>query len=67
MWWFKRRKAHDEIARKEALAQKINSDSIQKLNEAVESTKKLNELLESDGGVTQLIFLATGGDRRVKR
>jgi hypothetical protein len=64
--FFNRRKAKAEDEAKERQIQEIRQETFQAIDAAHQSATKLNQLLEKDGGITELIFLATGGDRRGK-
>lgn len=64
---FFRKRKFQELETKEKAIQAIRQETLKKVDAATSNTKKLNKLLDKDGGVTQLIFLATGGDRRGKK
>jgi len=77
MWFWRKKTVSREKAfqKKEAQIQAIDRDTLKtidkaskKIMEASKKTEKLNNFIEKeDGGVTELIFLATGGDRRSNR
>lgn len=64
MWFFGKRRNIAQSDAKEAQIQAIRQETLGKIDEAAKSTERLNKLLEKDGGVTYMLFLATGGDRR---
>lgn len=64
MWLFDRKKRQNEAARKEAVIQAIHAETDGKIEEATRATRKVNQFIEKQGGTTNLIFLATGGERR---
>lgn len=67
MWFMKKRPVvNEEAAQQEAEATAINSEIIQKLNRSTAKLKKVNEAIEKDGGVTYRLWLATGGDKRMR-
>lgn len=64
MWFIRRKKQAAALAQKEAEIQAIRHETLEKLDTATQNTKQLNQALKTGGGVTELIFLATGGGRR---
>lgn len=58
MWLFLRRK---NCKRGDAKA--IHDETMRNMDKAIDVTARLSK----EGGTTQLIFLATGGDKRVKK
>lgn len=60
----KRREA--ELDKKEAQIQAVHSDTLKKIDKYTKPTKKLNDYIE-DRDITNLIFLASGGDHRRKK
>lgn len=68
MLWFGKRKQDAINASKEAEFRRIHNQNIQRNYRAAEEIDKTTKLLEDrDMGITELIFLATGGDHRGKR
>lgn len=63
MWSFRTRKHREALAHKEAQIQAVRKQTLKKIDAATTNTRKLNQVLD-DGGVTGLIWAATGGDRR---
>lgn len=65
MFWFGRKKQEAIEAKKEAEFRRIHDANIRKNYHAAEQIDKVNKLIENgDMGITELVFLATGGDRR---
>lgn len=56
-----------ETERQEREIQKIRGETLRHAKTAADNTKKLIKLLDDETlGVTGSIFLATGGDKRIK-
>ena len=66
MWFLNRRKREKELADKEKQIQAIHRDTLKKIDDASRSNAKVNNFIEKNGGITEMIFLATGGGRRKK-
>ncbi len=62
MWFWSSQKKQPD--RRELEIQRLKKTTLEKIDHATDATKQLNDKLEKEGGVTELIFLATGGDRR---
>jgi hypothetical protein len=67
MWFFHRKKREQQLRAKDAQVKAIHRDTLKKIGVAAKKTEKLNDLLEENEGITELIFLATGGERRIRR
>lgn len=64
---FRRTKSAD-IDPKEAVIQAIRKETLDQAKKTTKSVGKVNNLLEKERiGVTELIFYATGGERRSKK
>ncbi len=61
MWFYKKQARVDE---KEEKIQKLRDETFRAVDKATEKTQKVNTLLEGEG-TTYLVFLATGGEKRV--
>jgi hypothetical protein len=66
MWLFGKKKRDAELAAKEAEIQAIHQRTLDKIQTTADKTDRVNKLLKDNKGVTELWFLATGGDRRMK-
>lgn len=66
MMWFFGRHGKSTTSKREAEVRAINSEIIQKVDNVTKKAKKLNTRLDQDGGVTWRIYLATGGDKRMR-
>lgn len=62
MFFTKNRKKSEEQA--EAEIQAVRQDTLGAAKNAAKQARKVNKVLGKDDGITLLIFLATGGDRR---
>lgn len=70
MLFFNRKKRVREDAKKNAEIQEIRQETVKAIENAHKQTKQLNKVLtklDEQGGITHMIFLATGGDRRKKQ
>lgn len=57
-----------EQSKKEAEIAAIKKATFKKVDKATENLQRVNELLDSKAlGITGTIFLATGGDKRIKQ
>lgn len=74
-WFFRRKKIEVHQEQQEVQIQAMHHATLKKIDvasnkigAATEKTRKLNELIEGEpGGITELIFAATGGDHRNKK
>ncbi len=64
MFFFRKKRNKLSDAQKEREIQAIREDMFETIDKVVESADKVKQELEKDGGVTELIFLATGGPYR---
>lgn len=67
MFFFRRKKGVTDDAKKERQIQAIRKDTFKRIDRANKSIDKLTHMIDKDMGVTELIFLATGGDNRHER
>lgn len=74
MWFHRNKEREEQFRQQEAEIQAIHHDTLKKIDnyakkieKGTKEVKKLNDIMETQEGITELIFLATGGDRRSRK